>query len=510
MKERAVVIGGGINGLVAANYLQRNGYAVTLLERKDNTGGACTFETLELNGKSYDYPSAATVLGFMQDFVFEETGLSKNIELRCPEHPAVVWFQSSKEPCFMYSDIEMLKSELRDKWNEQGNVEGFYNDLARVCEFLYEGYRNAHVPTLESARAKLGEETSKLWITGSARKLLDHYFTSDQLKVFWAIEVNESGPVSIDSAYSAFTIPLLGSGTVFDGEWGFVKGGLWKLTEELSRINRELGVQIIESAQVLSVLPEKLEVAYAKNGEQKTISCDRVLFATDPLSAAKLLGDQELIADVSGKTALGSSGKLIMLFDKAIEWQNNTGAKDFDSAFKFIISVNNLDEFERTSQAVSDGGSDFVPGYFELYCEGAGMASLNADRGYDALTVFFKNLSLSKNGAELPEVKAAVENIILSRIENKQDHVASILLTPQDLKEKFFFPEGNIDHIELSEGQTFFARNFSPDPSSNFYQFGRHEQISYCAAGSYPCGSIAGTSAYICVQQLLRTKSNCS
>lgn len=32
------------------------------------------------------------------------------------------------------------------------------------------------------------------------------------------------------------------SGSIFGGYYGFVKGGIWRITEELGRINAELGV----------------------------------------------------------------------------------------------------------------------------------------------------------------------------------------------------------------------------------------------------------------------------
>ena len=37
----AIVVGGGVNGLVAATYLARAGRKVVLLEAKDALGGAC-------------------------------------------------------------------------------------------------------------------------------------------------------------------------------------------------------------------------------------------------------------------------------------------------------------------------------------------------------------------------------------------------------------------------------------------------------------------------------------
>lgn len=506
IKQKVVVIGAGINGLVAANYLQKGGCEVTLIERKERVGGTCAFETYNANGKAYTYPSAATVFGFMQDFVLQETGLARRLSFRAPEHPPVIWFESKKEACYFHDDISMLKKELRKKWGEEGDIAGYYRGLERVRDFLIRGYRNARVPTIRQAEQELGEATAQLWIAGSARQLMDHFFSSDAMKVYCSIEVTERGPVSLDSPYSAFSIPLMRSGSIFDGDWGFVKGGLWKVAEELAEINKEFGVRIVTSAEVLNVLPEKHQVKFQRNGHIETMDCDRILFATDPFTAARLLGETELISQVGKKKALGTSGKLIMLFDRPIRWQDDTGEEDFDSAFKFIISANDLDAIEKASKAVVGGTSDFVPGYFELYCEGAGMRSLGAEMEYEVLTVFFKNLAFSKRGEELPEIKQAVESIILAKIKNRNDLVASILLTPKDLSEKFFLPEGNIDHVELLDGQTFFARNYSPHPEQDFYQFGSVEGISYCAAGSYPCGSIAGTSGYLCARQLIKSK----
>ena len=46
MKKNAVVVGAGINGLVASNYLQKNNFDVTLIEKNNYIGGACIKDTI--------------------------------------------------------------------------------------------------------------------------------------------------------------------------------------------------------------------------------------------------------------------------------------------------------------------------------------------------------------------------------------------------------------------------------------------------------------------------------
>ena len=79
-----VVIGAGINGLVAANYLRRWGYDVTMVERRPWVGGACIVRTLACEGAEILYPPGPSVFGLMQGFVFEETELSKELDIFTP------------------------------------------------------------------------------------------------------------------------------------------------------------------------------------------------------------------------------------------------------------------------------------------------------------------------------------------------------------------------------------------------------------------------------------------
>ena len=503
-KPDILIIGAGINGLVAANYLQRSGCAVTMIERADRVGGACVSEVATVDGVVQHYALGASVLGLMQDFVFDETGLSSRLQTFVPEHPKFVHFPGDSGPTWIYRDPKELDRELANKWGENGDVEAFRADEAKVVSFLQDGYVNATPPTIGDARRVLGETLTDLWISGTARSLIDHYFTSERSKMYMAMTVTESGPVSLSDPYSAFTLPLMDSGSVFGGYYGFVKGGIWQITEELGRINTELGVKTHVSSKLVGVDAANGSASYEHAGCEQKLDFDYCIMATDPLTATRLIGNPEQIEKTEGQRFRGSSGKLNLMFRQPVRWKYSSDASDADAAFRFLFSVSSIDEYEDATLEVLDTNVDYAPGYMQVYCEGAAMRHLNHNEPFDRLAVFFKNLSLRKNGAEVADVESRVKNKLLEYIDNPEDCVWTRLLMPRDLQELFLFPGGNLDHTMLIGGQTYFDRNYSDDPATSFYRFGSLDNVFLCGSGTYPCGSVTGTPGYMCSRQLLR------
>jgi phytoene dehydrogenase-like protein len=504
--DSVVIIGAGINGLVAANYLRRAGCDVTVIDRAERPGGACVSAVAEIVGQRQPYALGASVLGLMQDFVFQETGLARRLETYVPAGSKRIYFPNAAKSAWIHRDPDRLQQELADRWGERGDVAGFRADEAKVVAYLPDGYRRAVPPTLADAEARLGDELTRRWISGSAADHIDQYFTSEQTKIYMAMTVTESGPVSLHEPYSAFTLPLMDSGSIFDGYYGFVSEGLWRLTEELAAINGELGVDLRLGGKVAAVDTDRKVVRVEGGGTSANIPYDHLLFATDPLTAARLVGDQTMIRDIEQKRFTGTSGKLTLFFRRPVRWidEQVSAGDGADTAFRFIFSVSSIADFEAATLRVLDGVADYAPGYIQVYCEGAAMRQLGLVEPFDRLTLFFKNMALNASGDALPDVEAAVKAQLLAHVANPEDCVWSRLLSPRDLQQIFLFPGGNLDHTMLVGGQTFFDRQFSADPASHFYTFGNWPTISYCGAGAYPCGSIAGTPGYMCAQQVIR------
>ena len=358
MRPAVVVIGAGINGLVAAHYLRKAGCQVTLLERADRAGGACISDVATVNGQTQQYALGASVLGLMPDFIFRETGLAQRLETFVPNLAKRVYFPSADASAWIYRDPHELDRELKSRWGERGDVAGFRADEARVVAYLQEGYRTATPPNLATALDRLGDTLTRLWISGSAVDLLGHYFTSEHTKIYMGMTVTESGPVSLHEPYSAFTLPVMDSGSVFDGYYGFVNPGIWRVTEELAQINREIGVDIRLGAQVEQVDPARGIGHYRSEGRTQTVPFDHLLLATDPLTAARCVGDAAMTGAVERNRFLGSSGKLTLMFRQPVRWKEGATADGGDTVFRFIFAVESLADFERATLRVTTGEAE--------------------------------------------------------------------------------------------------------------------------------------------------------
>src|SRR6185436_3327142 len=193
----------------------------------------------------------------------------------------------------------------------------------------------------------------------------------------------ESGPVSLREPYSAFTLPVMDSGSVFDGYYGFVRDGIWRVTEELARIDREMGVDIRLSCRVEGVDPDRGEVRYSHEGQAGTLPFDYLVMATDPLAAARLVGNRDMTAGVEAKRFLGTSGKLSLMFRNPVRWKEGLHTADEDAAFRFVFAVESLEEFERATLRVVEGEVPYEPGFIQIYPEGAAMRQLGLAEPFD-------------------------------------------------------------------------------------------------------------------------------
>ena len=237
--------------------------------------------------------------------------------------------------------------------------------------------------------------------------------------------------------------------------------------------------------------------------KNQEIDYDIILFATDPQTPSILLEDNKGYKEVQNKELIGSSGKVTAFFKNPVRWKSNKN-ENYDSSFRFLFSNNNPQEFEKSSQNAKRNISDYIPGYIQVYPEGAAQRKMGNKENLDKLILFTKNFSYQKNSSSLSNVKDEIISLLSNHIENIDDLVNTVFLTPKDLNEKFYFPKGNIDHMTLTNNQNFNKKTFSTNPDTEFYKYFNHDDVFYCGAGSFPCGSVAGTPGYMCSKQIIK------
>ena len=311
--------------------------------------------------------------------------------------------------------------------------------------------------------------------------------------------VIESSPSSYNEKGTSFTIPLMDSGSIFGGYWGFVKQGIWKISDELLELNNELGIETILNSEINDIDTNKGRISYTNNNLDSKIYYDYLLFCTDPLTPTKILNDNS--SHIEKKNYLGSSGKLTMFFKKPVEWKKE---KALETSFRFVFSQDTLDGLNDSGQMALNSQNNYTPGYIQIYPDGAAQRKLNNSENFDKIICFTKNFSFNKNSNDLIYAEQNIIEKISKLISNPEDLVGTKFLTPKDLNKTFFFPEGNIDHIAMDGSQNFDKRTFSSNPNTNFYNYSNYENIYYGGAGIFPCGSVAGTSGFMSSKQIIK------
>ena len=89
-----------------------------------------------IENKNIDFAYGATVLGMMPEFIFNETGLSKEIVGFYPKSPKLVYFKDEEDSTKIFQDSSELEKELKNKWGEKGRINDFRNDENKVIEFI--------------------------------------------------------------------------------------------------------------------------------------------------------------------------------------------------------------------------------------------------------------------------------------------------------------------------------------------------------------------------------------
>ncbi len=249
--KNAIIIGAGLGGLSTALRLTNLGFKVTILEKYKTPGGRLNI--IEQDGFRFDMGPSFMSMTYELDELFSSIGRKVPIELEELEPLYQVFFEGKEKPRLIYKDLKKLAKEFEDVEPDLENKAAKY--LKRAGEFFHDTIDKVVKSNFDSKLEYI------LKLTGVPLKHLPYlqknmwsevekHFQSEEVRIIFSLVAFFLGstPFQTPAIYSLLNYTEM----KHNGYWK-VKGGMYKLVEEIVKILNESGVKIVYNTEIVSV-----------------------------------------------------------------------------------------------------------------------------------------------------------------------------------------------------------------------------------------------------------------
>lgn len=281
-KKDFVIIGSGLGGLSAALRLSSKGHNVTILEKNLQPGGR--LNQLRLGGFTFDVGPSFMSMSYELEELFKSCNIKNPVKLQELDPLYLVYFEGNPKPYKIWKNPADLAREFAAI--EPGLEEKVKKYLSRAGEFF-------HDTEDKVVKANFNNKLEYLLkLTGVPLKHLPYLFrtmwsevertfTSEELRVIFSLVAFFLGstPFETPAIYSLLNYTEM----QHDGYWK-VKGGMYRLVEELVKLLKERNVNIVYDAEVKEVIFENDTVKAVVDGKNRKWSGDIFIANADAAS----------------------------------------------------------------------------------------------------------------------------------------------------------------------------------------------------------------------------------
>ncbi len=292
---KVIVVGGGIGGLAGAIRLASMGFAVELFEKNERVGGK--LNTRQLAGEMGEYrfgtgPSLLT-MPFVFDELFASAGVERSSVLDfVPIEPICRYFFPDGTRLNTHADKRVMMRELHSFASPEEAQQ--YEKFLRYTERIYKRTADVFMFTpfqefRKLLKAKYLPTLFRIWEIDSMRtvhRAVTQYFSDKRLIQLFDRYPTYNGSSPFRAPATLNIIPWV--------EYGFggfyVRGGMYRLIEEMHRLAEQLGVKIHTNTSIEKILHENKRICGVQVlGEKMT--ADYVLCNADVVEAHNYLID---------------------------------------------------------------------------------------------------------------------------------------------------------------------------------------------------------------------------
>jgi len=522
-----IVVGAGHNGLVLAAYLARAGERVLVLEGRDRVGGACTTEE---RWPGFRVSTAAYVVSLFRPEIERDLELRRHGYEVLPRDPSSFTPFPDGRSLLMGPDraatlAEVARFSRRDA-ERLPRYEAMLERIAAVIEptlvqtppdpFSRRAGDLLRLARLGWAFLSLGRDGPAALevLTGAARPILDRWFESDGLKATLATDAIIGAwatPSTPGTAYVLFH-HVMGETNGVKGVWGYVKGGMGRLSEAIASAARAAGAEIRVNAPVARILVEggaAAGVVLADGSELRTRRIASNADATRTLLG--LVGERHLPAEVAeGVRGIDySSGtvKINVALDAVPDFTARPGRGPAPWHRGTIHVSPTMDYLERAFDDARAGRSSRDP-ILECTIPSAVDPSV-APPGKHVMSMFVQYAPYRLDPAvgtwetERERFADRCFDVLESYAPGfKSSVIAREVLAPPDLEARFGLTGGNIFQGAMTLNQLLFMR---PLPGLADYRT-PVRNLYLCGAATHPGGGVMGACGYNAAREMLRDR----
>ncbi len=502
-----VIVGGGHNGLVCANYLARSGLKVLVLEKRDIVGGAAATEE-PFPGYKIDIGSAIHVLihetPIVRDLELEQFGL-EYVDLdpwAYAQFPDGVHFRFHRDLDRTCAEIEMVAPKDADAyWH-------FVNEWQRITRMLLPTFMTSpELPRLglsTLARSplslapmlsqRIGEGTTRRLLT-SYGKLLNTVFDSEYVRA----------PLAFLSAHAGPHPQQLGTGTY--AGWHALyhskgvrrpRGGSGALTEALRTALEACGGNVQTGVEVARIEITNGRVRGVVTTDGTFVSAGAVVSAIPVTTALLDLVSEEhlgssLFKRVHTLSISNATGMYVRAASSGLP-RYASGDSDIpgDEHRGMQLFCPSIESLQQSYDRASSGELPRTPPVYML-TPSVVDPSL-APQGMHTLYIWGQyypyKLSDGRSWSQIREAEADRLIEVATRYAPNLRAIIRerVIRTPEDLAHDLSLPRGNYTHIDMSLDQLYFMR---PLPGLSGYKT-PVRGLYLTGAGTHPGGGISG------------------